>query len=314
MIKSFEDFINESKKIKDKANDWSNEPLFGRLFETEEDHTWFNKSCQFVSKNPYIDMLSDVYQINKNDEKEIPDELEKDIIKGDIFKKSDGDLIKYFFAKDVTPIKGLYVSLLKFAYTTTNFDDIIKNNKKIITSIATEIRNMDKDELIKILSTSIMPSRQMASSFKNWCKKYFSEEKDFTVITDMSTLEKTKEDGKYIFCNSNDKVLKKYAEKFNYNGKKGLDFLCKLIKDGKEHIVIGEAKMLSTIGGAQDRQLDDALHVAQIEKNTQLTGVAIIDGYVYISNSETKWKQLKNANVVSLFLLKDFINDVYSKL
>lgn len=72
--------------------------------------------------------------------------------------------------------------------------------------------------------------------------------------------------------------------------------------------------MLSTQGGSQDRQLDDALRVTKIKDNKQLTGVSIIDGYVYMTNSENKCKQLQNRNVVSLFLLKDFINDVYSKL
>lgn len=305
---------NKSKKIKDKANDWSNEPLFGRLFETEEDNTWFNKSCQFARDNNYLDMLKKVYESNKNDEKEIPDELKKDIINGDIFNKSDVDLIKYFFEKDVTPVNGTYVSLIKGAYNTTNFDHLINKNPETIKCIATEIRNMDTDAIIKILSKPITPSRQLGSSFKNWCKDYFGKEKGFTVITDMDTLDNTKEDGKYIFCNTNDNELKIYAEKFNYTEKKGLDFLCKLIKDGKEHIVIGEAKMLSTQGGSQDRQLDDALRVTKIKDNKQLTGVSIIDGYVYMTNSENKCKQLQNRNVVSLFLLKDFINDVYSKL
>lgn len=311
-MKIIQEKPNKSKKIK--ANDWSNEPLFGRLFETEEDNTWFNKSCQFVRDNNYLDLLSEVYEIKKNDEKEIPDELEKDIINGDIYNKSDVDLITYFFKKDVTPVKDSYVSLLKFAYNTTNFDDIINKNPKTIKCIATEIRNMDTDAIIKILSKPITSSRQLGSSFKNWCKDYFGKEKGFTVITDMDTLDNTKEDGKYIFCNSNDNELKIYAEKFNYTEKKGLDFLCKLIKDGKEHIVIGEAKMLSTQGGSQDRQLDDALRVTKIKDNKQLTGVSIIDGYVYMTNSENKCKQLQNRNVVSLFLLKDFINDVYSKL
>lgn len=59
------------------------------------------------------------------------------------------DLITYFLKKDITPVNGLYVSLIKEAYNTTNFDDIINKNPKTIKCIATEIRNMDTDAIIE---------------------------------------------------------------------------------------------------------------------------------------------------------------------
>ena len=129
------------------------------------------------------------------------------------------------------------------------------------------------DELIRGAERPADINRVMGSAFRNWLRSLgypMLSQSDFDVSDTPAFLDAT------------DAVILNYAHsKLAIPLKKGRDFLFK----GRERYVIGEARFLSTAGGSQRRDLEEAIEFLREVKHSIIVAVAILDGVVWFNKA-----------------------------
>jgi hypothetical protein len=254
---------------------------------------WLNQSIQLAQQGNYLDRLQDVYKLPKNERRQIPQHIWKEV--EEAFRDKDNTkLIHLFLDFELFPIKHSFVAYLR------RDAGAIERNPKIVAEIASVIYSMGLEELKIRCEEPKETNRQIGPLFKNFLIR---EELGLEKMN-MSRFKSTDANG--IFTGS-DAESKDYAAEFlGYTRNKGLDFLARI--NGKH--IIGEAKFLTDFGGHQNAQLDDAYStlnatVSNAEK------ILILDGVLFIANTGKMYHsithQYPNENIMSAILIKDFI-------
>ena len=104
-----------------------------------------------------------------------------------------------------------------------------------------------------------------------------------------------------------DSVLKQFAqEHLNYHRDKGVDLIARF--NGK--YVLGEAKLLTDMGGHQNSQFHDAITTLE-EKNVNAVLIAILDGVLYVKGRSKMFRFISNQysdkRIMSSLVLREFL-------
>jgi len=252
---------------------------------------WIEKSVKMANSPGYLDNLFRVYPLLINPERELPKETEEMIIKL-VKKKEKKKLIKILIELEKFPIDNPYVGSLR-----TN-EELIDKNPKIVDMICEQLFSMGANGVIRGCKTPKKSSRQFGAIFQKWVpslKHKILEGTEFEKFSGVA------------FLGGSDATRKNYAnKKLNCNlREKGLDLLMKI--NGK--FVIGQAKFITTGGGAQDNQFYEALRFVNSDRG-KATRIAVLDGVIWFSTGYLEEIKETNRNILSALLLGEFIKSM----
>lgn len=257
---------------------------------------WFmEQSIEYAQQKSYLDDLFKVYPTIPNGIRKI-DETVWGKIENSYNTRNYEELIRNLLKLKLFPIKDSYVAYLK------SDKNAITRNPKTIKRLASEILEMDLQQLYDKCSQPKETNRQIGPMFKNWIRKT-----DFGIpLMDLDEFSNTSDDG---ILDGTDTEMQNFAkENLSYTHQKGLDFVARM--NGK--YVIGEAKFLSDFGGHQNAQFNDA--IAVLESNAKAIKIAILDGILYIKGKSKMYKNIteiyNDQNIMSALLLKNFLYSV----
>lgn len=253
---------------------------------------WIEKSIKLANSQGYLDDLLTIYPVEAGVCREISDEIKKEV--QEAFRCSNKkELIKELLKFPKFPIDDPYISSLR------RHPDLLSKNPKTINRVGNILLSIKLDAILNMAIKPKSASRQFGSSFRSWLhslKYNFLNEKEFKSNNEVS------------FLDGSDNVIKKFIVK--ELGLKKLnrrpDFLLKV----KNNYVLGEAKFLTSHGGAQNNQFDGALKMAKIKKGN-IFGIAVIDGIVWFDGNSYMNRVIKRSNNIALsaLLLEKFIKE-----
>lgn len=254
---------------------------------------WTEKSIEVGNSKGYLDRLSEVYEMQINPKRPIPEKIIPEIKKA-FEDKNAKKLIKLLIDyAEVFPVKDSYIGFLRAK------EQAFDENPKTVKRIAERIYSLGFDGMIKEATRPKETNRQLGPAFKNWIHNNLG----YRLVDENEFLENDKET---LILKGSDKFLAKFArEKLGCELRKGIDMTIK--KEGV--YVIGEAKFLTTPGGEQDRGFDDAMGF--INENTgEAIRVAILDGYIWLKKLLRDEIKDSKSNIMSTLLLREFIESL----
>lgn len=255
---------------------------------------WTQKSIELANAPGYLDKLSDIYTMQDNPERPMPEHIIGQI-RHNYSQRNSRELINLLINHaPVFPVKDSYIGFLRKKPSS------IDENPITLGRIANRLYSLGFDKMIEEASRPKETNRQLGSVFKNWSQSTLG----------FQTLEKNRflaaRDGIFVLKGS-DKELKKFANNnLGCNLNKGIDIVIKI----NQEYIIGEAKFLTTPGGEQDRGFDDA-HSFISNREGNAKRIAILDGYIWlrsISGLHDRITQYDEEEVIlSALLLREFI-------
>jgi len=256
---------------------------------------WIKKSIELVNSPGYLDNLHEVYEMQINPERPLPDKIVP-IVKEAFDKKQDEEIVKLMIKyADVFPVKDSYVGFLRAN------EKAIKENPLTIKRIAERLYSLGFDRMLQEATRPKETNRQLGNAFRKWSQTQLNCD-----VVGRNEMLASKE--RIVILDGGDKILKEFAkDKLGCTLKKGIDIVLKV----NEKYVIGEAKFLTTPGGEQDRGFDDA-HAFINEKSGKAIRIAILDGYIWLKNKKGLHDKIIRCddNIMSALILKEFIESL----
>lgn len=254
---------------------------------------WFlEQSIEYASNRSYLDDLYKVYPTIPNGIRSIDETIWASVEKA-YNNRNHQELINSLLDLELFPIKDSYVAYLK------RDRNALARNPQTVNRLASEILEIDLNQLFLKCSQPKETNRQIGPMFKNWINQ---GNLGFPVMG-LSDFEATDDNA---ILSASDKEMESFANrKLGYNHNKGLDFIARV----NHKYVIGEAKFLTDFGGHQNAQYNDA--IATLESKADAIKVAILDGVLYIKNDGKMYKDLtgvrKDQCIMSALLLRNFL-------
>lgn len=254
---------------------------------------WIKKSIELANNKNYLDRLFYIYPVEFGDNKIIPKNIKKEIIKA--FKiKNEADLIRALLKLSRFPIDDPYVASLR------SHPSLFKNNPKTIKRIGDKLLKLGPKMVLDMSGKPSSATRRLGHTFKQWLPTL-----KYPFLED----EKFKDHKGIAFLLGSDSRLKNFAKKelMIRNLKKGIDFILRV----NNKFILGEAKFLTTSGGTQNNQFNGAIDVAKIKKNNVI-GIAVLDGIVWFESNIQMHRAIKKFRgmAISALLLKEFIESL----
>jgi len=254
---------------------------------------WTKLSIDYANQRNYLDDLFQVYPT-------IPEGI-RDINSDNWAKieiafndKNNELLIKELLKLNLFPIKDSYVAYLKQDLSSIN------RNPQTINRICGRLYEMGLTKIFEKCSEAKETNRQIGPMFGNWLRKK-------SIGIEPVSLNEFLSNNLNAILGGSDVDKMNFAKKnLNYNRNKGLDLVARF--NGK--YVIGEAKFLSSDGGSQNSDFEDAISTIE-SKDTNAIKVAILDGILYIPSNKKMHKFITNPykdyNIMSSLVLRDFL-------
>lgn len=262
---------------------------------------WIQKSIEVANAPGYLDKISKIYEMQINPERPIPKSILPEIKKKFYEKNSKGLITLLIDNAAVFPVKDSYIGFLRAKR------EAINENPKTVKRIGERLYSLGFKRMIQEGSRPKETNRQLGNMFKKWSLtklkyKIIEDEDEFLRI-----------DNQTLILKGSDKFLKRFAEeKLGCKLKKGIDIVIKK----KKKYIIGEAKLLTTPGGEQDRGWDDASSFVN-EKSGNAARISILDGYIWLKKIRKKDNKIlhekiipSNNNIMSALLLEEFIKNL----
>jgi hypothetical protein len=254
------------------------------------------ESIKLANESNYLDQLAVVYPMIPETNRELSvGKWEK--VEAAFESRDDVTLIKALLDLELFPIKDSFVPFFR------RDKGALDRNPETVKRLAERLYEMGLNDIWDRATQPKETNRQIGPMFRRWIQ---AGSLGVPLIRSDSDFEASIVNCVY---DQSDAALKVFAEtKLGYDIDKGLDFIGKF---GGRY-VIGEAKFLTDFGGHQDRQLDDALKLANWE-GEGVTTVAILDGVVYFPNGGSMYRKVTdavNSNIVSSLLLRDFLESL----
>lgn len=253
---------------------------------------WVEKSIKLANLPGYLDRLFEVYPVNSNLERNISEELNKNIRM--VFDKKDNKhLIKELLKFSKFPIDDPYVASLR------KYPDLLDKNPKTIKRIGDRLLSIKIDNMIKMIVRPKSSSRQFGNAFSFWLNSH-----GFLFLAP----DEFKKHPKISFLKGSDNDLKKFAK--NELKIKKLERRPDFILKVKDRFILGEAKFLSDYGGTQNNQFDNALKITKL-RGEKYEGLAVLDGIVWFNSNNYMNKKIRKftKNALSSLLFKEFIEN-----
>ena len=256
---------------------------------------WIRRSIEIANGQGYLDKLHEVYPVLQEAEREISDEIKKDLKR--IYNGGDNlELVKSLLKLPKFPVKDPYVAFLR------KREFFLEYNPATVDRLAERVRSMGFEGMIESIEEPKEFNRQIGTLFKKWMPKI-----GYPILSE-DEFEKFKG---IAFLQGSDSQLKDYANrKLDCSLEKGPDILAKAGK----HYVLGEAKFLTDYGGHQNAQFEDALRLLRGKKGKAIR-IAILDGVVWIEGGAKMYNIVSQLDDVALtsLLLKDFLETLKRK-
>ncbi|MEM2637589.1 MAG: hypothetical protein QXL15_04510 [Candidatus Korarchaeota archaeon] len=176
-------------------------------------------------------------------------------------------------------------------------ESLIDKNPKLVNMIAKQLLKLGAKGIIEECEKPEKISRQFGGMFQKWVYK-------LGYIT--CPKEKFEKCSGVVIWKGSDVSRKEFANKrLNCNlEEKGLDLLVKI--DGR--YIIGQAKFISTPGGSQDNQFNEAIRFVNGRGNA--VRIAVLDGVIWFNERYLEKIREVNKNIFSVLLLKEFIESM----
>ncbi|HCN36433.1 MAG TPA: restriction endonuclease [Bacteroidetes bacterium] len=257
---------------------------------------WTRLSIDYANQRSYLDDLFKVYPTIPDGIRTIDKELWKNIEKA-FYSKINEVLINELLKLDLFPIKDSYIAYLK------QDPNSIKRNPQTINRICGRLYDLGLDKIFERCSEPKETNRQIGPMFNNWLKR------KSLGLQPVSLEEFLSNSNNAILGGTDDDKMKFAKIHLNYVRNKGLDLVARF----NNKYVIGEAKFLSSDGGSQNSDFEDA--IATIEaKETNAIKVAILDGVLYIPSGKKMHKYITNPykdyNIMSSLVLREFLYQI----
>jgi hypothetical protein len=254
---------------------------------------WIKKSIKIANGKGYLDRLHNIYPVEPI-EREVPSEILK-IIKKAYESRDPFQLVKTLLEVKIErfPIDHPFIPFLKMNKIA------IEKNPQTVKKIGETLFSMGLNQIIHGIKRPKAASRRMGQMFHNWLLQLgypVLEEDQFETYQDIAIL------------NGSEKTLMKFANRrLRCKLNKGIDLVVKV----SNIYIIGEAKLLTDIGGEQYTRLKEALDFAE-KKEGDAIRVAILDGVVWIPAKNKMHKAVIETKSIALtaLLLKEFIESL----
>jgi len=256
---------------------------------------FLEQSLAYAQQRSYLDDLYHVYPTINNNIRDIDTEIWNEVEYAYDAKDKEG-LILSLLKLDLFPIKDAYVGFLKQDKSS------LKRNPKTVNRLAADILKMNKKKLFEKCSEPKESNRQQGPAFQ----RFLINEDMGIKKMNIADFTSSTEDAILI---ASDKEMDNFARKnLFYTHNKRPDFLARM--NGK--YILGEAKFLTSDGGHQTGQFEDAMGV--LDSNAGAIKVAILDGILYLPSDKKMYKDItgrhSECNIMSALLLKDFLYTV----
>lgn len=257
---------------------------------------WTEISVEYANQKSYLDDLFQVYPTIPEGMREISQTRWANIEQA-FEEKNNEILIKELLKLNLFPIKDSYIAYLKSDM------GAIERNPKTINRICGRLYEMGLTKIYEKCSEPKETNRQMGPMFNRWVLK-----KSLGILpVSTSDFFNTKENA--ILGGSDDEKMNFARTHLNYNRNKGLDLVAKF--NGK--YIIGEAKFLSSDGGSQNSDFEDAISTIET-KDTKAIKIAILDGVLYIPSTKKMHKYItnpyQNYYIMSSLVLREFLYQI----
>ncbi|HRN46851.1 MAG TPA: hypothetical protein PK110_01960 [Niabella sp.] len=254
---------------------------------------WTKLSIEYANQRSYLDDLFQVYPTIPEGIREI-DENRWANIEQAFHQQNNDTLIKELLKLDLFPLKDSYIAYLKQDISS------IGRNPKTINRICGRLYEMGLMEIYKRCSEPKETNRQIGPMFNNWIKK-----KSLGIAQVNAEIFGSTSDNAILGGSDEEKMAFAKAN-LNYHREKGLDFVARF--NGK--YVIGEAKFLSSDGGSQNSDFEDAIATLET-KNVKAIKIAILDGVLYIPSKKKMHRFIidpyKDYYIMSSLVLREFL-------
>jgi hypothetical protein len=255
---------------------------------------WIAASIKLANSPGYLDKLLEVYEMQVNPHRAIPDDTVK-ALKAVYDKGDNKQLIKMLIEyAPVFPVKDSYIGFIRIK------PEAIDENPVTVKRIAERLHALGFNKMIEEASRPKETNRQLGSAFKKWLTKA-----GYKLVNREEML--ASKSGICLLQGS-DKTLSTFAYKeLGCRLRKGIDLVLK--KDTK--YLIGEAKFLTTPGGEQNGGFADAESFIS-EGSGDATRIALLDGYVWLASISGLHDKIKrsDADIMSALLLKRYVESL----
>lgn len=260
-------------------------------------NAWITKSLAIGNGPGYLDNLHEIYPLKFYSPREIStwEAIE------DAHKRQDGpELLDLTLGLKRFPVEFAYAAIMK------QRRHIVKQNPKMAKMVADKLLSMSIDDLRRECLAPQKTSTTVGNMFRSWSTtrmkgvKVFDDAKKFKQFT-----------GVGILSGSDDALMDFANAELKAGVSKGLDLVA---KNGAKY-VIGEAKLLGSTGGNQDKSFQDISKLVR-DSGGLAKRIGVIDGYIWI-NKATSRKSKGPYDVVresdhvflSALLLEDFLKN-----
>ena len=265
--------------------------------------TYQTDTIELANSGNYLDELSEIYPLDESESREVPEDLvEKALEAGE--KDDSYELVKAFMEFSKFPYDDICVGFLRNAS-----DEHIESNPETVNRIADRINDIGIEECINRCKSPKVKNRQMGSMFEKWVSKFETavNPAEFTQFSSNSQYR--------VFDGSPNQMRDYIQEELNIELDKEPDLLAKCIgPDGSVTYVIGEAKLLTSFGGHQDRQLSDVISLVETGKNqsSNILCVGLVDGVPWLNTVNRKMcRKVRNHNLIfSAIFLPEFLTNL----
>ena len=279
---------------------------------------WLTKSIELANNQSYYDFLEDIYPFKPFDRRWINPKY-KDQLEKHFHDKNNNELLKLMLkcmppSTEINKKEGLRAGIkdarlgffkLYKKKDPENFDKILDLNSKTVNEICSRMYDEGLEKMFESMTKPKESSRTIGPDFKNWIERG-------NLGLQPVNLNAFRNSSENAILSGGDEEMIRHAKElgFDRNSDKGVDFLARF--NGK--YIIGEAKYLTTYGGTQDKSVKDAFLTFQ-NTHPNFINIAILDGVCFIpANGRKSQYQMimrnKNENIMSAFLLKNFLEKV----
>jgi hypothetical protein len=286
---------------------------------------WTEKTLKLAEGGDYLDKLLEVYPAELLPERPLPEGIRKEIRDLYVTGKYEDLVIRLLDLRHPFPIEHPYAALLRHLDRSKRIS-VIKRNPQIIKVLANLLASLGLNNIIKGIERPKDINRVLGAAFRNWVRNKFIEA-PFRIVDESHDLLRCNSDREIcIFTGSDIEVGSFIRESLRLEEPRERFFNRDILVNVRNTFILGEARFLSTPGGSQSRDLDNAItFVETMEKisasaksrGVKIKGIALLDGIVWFYGEYVKTikrRAVGDVVVMSALFLKEYLLSLFNKI